>query len=78
MWGQEINEKKSHLIGWKHFCVSKSLGGLGFKEIKLELVNDNRLRCQVLKGKYGKGNNWLKELKTSSFDSKLRRDIGKV
>ena len=33
-WGQRGNQRKIHWSKWKSLCQSKSLGGLGFKELK--------------------------------------------
>ncbi|XP_062080841.1 uncharacterized protein LOC133785636 [Humulus lupulus] len=32
LWGSKGNRSKLHFIAWDHVCLSKSLGGIGFKE----------------------------------------------
>ena len=33
-WGQKNEEKKMHWLSWKHMCLAKKDGGLGFHDLK--------------------------------------------
>ncbi|XP_062014259.1 uncharacterized mitochondrial protein AtMg00310-like [Rosa rugosa] len=34
-WGDNLNEKKIHLLAWEKLCVPKAEGGLGFRNMVL-------------------------------------------
>lgn len=90
VWDHDLNERKTHLIGWKTFCQPKSKGGMGFRSLNLmneacifklgwNLENDNRgLWGEVLRYKYRRGTGWDVELEVKNQDSKLWHDLGTV
>ncbi|XP_021719982.1 uncharacterized protein LOC110687662 [Chenopodium quinoa] len=70
-WGSSGTERKMHWLSWEKLCLPKSLGGMGFRDLKIfnqallvkqgwRLMNNpNSLIFKVLKAKYFKNGNFL-------------------
>ncbi|KAK7245383.1 hypothetical protein RIF29_40223 [Crotalaria pallida] len=83
VWGSSQQQRKAHLLSWDNLCLPKTLGGLGFKRMKTFndaflmklgwgiLTKPNDLWVQVLKGKYARGRDFLKTVKSNNQDSSL-------
>lgn len=71
-WGSANSKDKAHWIKWSKLCASKDRGGLGFRELKCFnqallakmswriLKFPNSLMARTLRGRYFKGNTFLK------------------
>lgn len=70
-WGSTVTSRKLHWHSWEMICLQKSLGGLGFRDLKCfnqallakqawRLHNDtNSLLHQVLKARYYKNDTFV-------------------
>ncbi|KAL4292566.1 hypothetical protein AHAS_Ahas18G0040900 [Arachis hypogaea] len=90
IWGEDNNQRKMHLIGWKTLCQPKHEGGLGFRQ--LTTVNDafllkilwqakenpEALWVKVLRHKYCNGGSLNNPINVKTTDSPLWKELMKL
>ncbi|GMQ00802.1 hypothetical protein CsSME_00047717 [Camellia sinensis var. sinensis] len=80
LWGNTEDRKKVHLVNWQQVCKSKSNGGLGIRQARVQnlalisklgwklTINSDELWCKILKAKYLKDqsvSNWPNQRRAS-------------
>jgi hypothetical protein len=90
IWGDEDHKRKLHSVRWSTLTNPKEHGGLAIRDMgRMNLacimklgwsikMQEENLWCQVLRGKYARGNNNLETLNVKKSDSALWKSIGKV
>ncbi|XP_072067045.1 uncharacterized protein [Arachis hypogaea] len=90
IWGEEQNTRKIHAINWETLCRPKLQGGLGFRKITIMneaflmklfwriITQPDALWAQVLKIKYGRGENPFFGVISKSTDSRLWKNIAAI
>lgn len=89
IWSDEIGRRKYHAIDWQTVTLTKRLGGPGIRDLvtmnnaclmKLSWSlreDNNKLWCQVLKGKYRREATKESSLVVKSADSNLWKHVAK-
>ncbi|CAK8538825.1 unnamed protein product [Lathyrus sativus] len=90
VWGDIDEDKHVHTFKWSTLTIPKMAGGLGLKILVINsetcllklgwkfMNGENGLWCDVLRGKYGRGNEHAKYVTTKNNESSLWRNLGKT